>query len=122
MEAFMRLSKLMRLFIAIGATGAFVACSSPTREPAASTNATASVPQNASCECPEGYLPTNGGCCPACYFQTPPCLLPCFSCESECGLTGDVCDYSQGLTCCAGSSFCCPGGAKSTCSDYACAP
>jgi hypothetical protein len=117
----MRRSKLVqRLFLAIGATAAvIVACSNAPREPGADDK---SLHQNASCECPEGYVFTHGGCCPACYFETPPCLVPCFICDNRCGLTGDACDYSQGLTCCAGPSFCCPGGAQSRCSDYACAP
>ena len=86
-----------------------------------SASMNSNLDEGPTCVCPDGYLPVDGGCCPACYFQTPPCLLPCFICEQTCGLTGDVCDYSQGLTCCAGSQFCCPGGAQSTCSDYACA-
>ncbi len=73
-----------------------------------------------SCSCPEGYLPFDGGCCPECFFLDPPCLAPCLGCQ-DCGHTGDVCDYSAGLTCCDGPHFCCPDGAQSTCSDVACA-
>jgi len=90
------------------------------QEPGSENARAISVEQGPSCTCPDGYLPIDGGCCPACYFVDPPCLLPCFICEG-CGQTGDPCDYSRGLTCCGGAQLCCPAGAQSTCSDVACA-
>lgn len=51
-----------------------------------------------SCRCPEGYVPIDGGCCPACVFLDPPCALPCLICQEACGQTADGCDYSVGLT------------------------
>lgn len=73
------------------------------------------------CECPDGWVPYDGACCPACVFAQPPCMLPCFLCGEECGQTGAVCDYSAGLSCCGGEQVCCPAGAQSTCSETACA-
>lgn len=81
----------------------------------------AEVDPAGSCNCPDGYVPIDGGCCPECYFLDPPCLLPCLICQQMCGKTGDICDYSVGLTCCGGAQLCCPAGAQSTCSDVACA-
>ncbi len=86
-----------------------------------SGNLSAAVEQGQSCDCPDGYLPVDGGCCPSCYFQDPPCLVPCFLCGEKCGPTGDVCDDSRGLTCCGGSMVRCPAGEQSACSDFACA-
>jgi hypothetical protein len=117
----MRLQLRQTLFVGLAAIGLTSGAAAPIDEGSAN-NSAASLEEGAGCVCPEGYLPIEGGCCPACYFQTPPCLLPCFICEETCGKTGDVCDYSQGLTCCGGSDLCCPGGAQSTCSDFACAP
>ncbi len=107
------------LFLAI-AVMPLVAWAATSQDLASEDARAISVEQGPSCNCPDGYLPIDGACCPACYFVDPPCLLPCFVCE-ECGLTGDPCDYSRGLTCCGGSQLCCPAGAQSTCSDFACA-
>lgn len=109
------------LLVALAAIA--LGCSSSRREPVQDQTLTSSSPQGLTCVCPEGYVPDGDACCPACYYLTPPCLLPCLLCTEFCGDTGDPCNYGVDppMTCCGGASVCCPAGATSTCSDVACA-